>query len=270
MLKRLLCLLLVLCCVAPLALGEEASASFRGWNKKEKYQYVIMGSYPESAEGEVAPLMWRVLTVNEEDNTALLLTELIIDMYPVIWVDDRKDSQNRNYRRINNIEESDLYVWMNDTMTHTIFPDEYLPCLVGGDRGTIFVLNRKEMCNPNYGFTKSVYGEQPTRQCKCTAYAKERGVFVGNNHCSTYWVSDIKGPKHYYMSVVGYNGHISYAGYARQNVGVRPACLLKMDTVHFASGSGTKEDPYIIEVNEGVTAEPAEEQPAEAEEAPAA
>ena len=48
--------------------------------------------------------------------------------------------------------------------------------------------------------------------------------------------------------IVGYDGHMSYAGYGRKNVGVRPCALVKVELVDFSSGSGVKDDPYVVTV----------------------
>ena len=42
------------------------------------YIYINYGRYPYEADGTVAPILWRVLGI-DEDGYALLLTEYVID-----------------------------------------------------------------------------------------------------------------------------------------------------------------------------------------------
>lgn len=229
---------------------EEAPAEpapFRGWNKKEKYQYVHFGNYPKEADGSVQPMLWRVLTTNEPEGYAMLMTELVVDGYPIIWVERKEDREKQNFRRITCIEESDLYTWMNSTMAETMFTEQEMTVLQK-DRGILFVLNASEMCKVNWGFTKSVYSKQPTRICKATEYAKARGVYEDRRGGATYWVNDLKSLNGYRMRIVGYNGHMSYGGYSRQNIGIRPAVLVDMTKVEFVSGTGAKDDPYLVQL----------------------
>ena len=234
-------------------MDEDTSASgerapFKGWSKKTKYQYVRFGKYPKTKDGEATPLLWRVLTVNEEEGTALLFTEYVIEMYPIIWVDSQKDRDNHNFRALDDIRGGDIYGWMNSTMIDTMFTEAEQATLKDtGDGVYLYILDRHEMTNPDYGFSKAVYGKNiPSRIAPCTEYAKSRGVLLYKGG-STYWVNGLRPGNPWRMSIVGYNGHISYAGCGRQNVGIRPGCWVYTDQVTFVSGSGTESDPYIVE-----------------------
>ena len=191
-----------------------------------------------------------VLGVDEESGYALLMTQYVIEMYPIIWVENKKDRDNHNFRKITDIREGDIYGWMNSTMIDTLLTAEEQATLKDtGDGVYLYVLDRSEMTNEAYGFAKRVYGHNITsRITTCTPYAKDRGCILLKGG-TTYWVSGLKPGNPYRMSIVGYNGHISYAGCGRQNVGIRPGCWVKMDQVHFSSGSGTQEDPYVVTVN---------------------
>lgn len=117
-LLRLLCLMLVLALLPASCL---ADPTLRGYTKTDKYQYVTFGNYPQTQEGEVTPVLWRVLSVGETQGTAMLLADLVMDAYPIIWVDNKKDADNHNFRRISSFEESDMYVWLRETMAPTMF-----------------------------------------------------------------------------------------------------------------------------------------------------
>ena len=55
------------------ALGEDA---LRGYTKDDGYVYLHLGRYPQTADGGIEPILWRVLSV--EDGKAYLLSEYIL------------------------------------------------------------------------------------------------------------------------------------------------------------------------------------------------
>lgn len=77
--KRIISLLLVLFMLIPMTVPAQEAAELRGYDKKNGYQYVAFGNFAYDTAGNEAPLLWRVLTVKED--TALLLTEYIVDFY---------------------------------------------------------------------------------------------------------------------------------------------------------------------------------------------
>ena len=56
----------------------DAQRLVRGYDADLGYIYINYGRYPYEADGTVAPILWRVLGV-DEDGYALLLTEYVID-----------------------------------------------------------------------------------------------------------------------------------------------------------------------------------------------
>ena len=75
--KRALCALLLTLVCASAMCGE--ALSLRGWDQKEGYVYVALGRWPQTAEGDKEPIVWRVLTV--EDGAAYLLSEYVLLAY---------------------------------------------------------------------------------------------------------------------------------------------------------------------------------------------
>ena len=225
------------------ALETGNDAPFRAYNKKDKYQYVVFGQYPQTAEGEVYPVLWRVLNV-QEDGLAFLLAEYVLDAHQVIEETDPRVKENHTYRKITTIEESDLYPWMNTVMANTMFTVEE-QAVLDDSRGIVFLPTDQEYLTPAFGFSSGRYEEQPSRKCNCTDYAKARGVYREGN-CSTYWANYVKAANDHKLQLVGVNGHLSYGGYTRENVGIRPAILVRIDQVGFASGEGTRNNPYVL------------------------
>ena len=48
---------------ASLAAGESA---LRGYSKEDGYVYLRLGQYPQTADGGIEPILWRVLTTDDE------------------------------------------------------------------------------------------------------------------------------------------------------------------------------------------------------------
>ena len=259
--KKALILFLAVLCLLPLT--AQGETSLRGWQKGQGYQYVLFGNYPYEKDGTEAPVLWRILEV--KDDQALLLTEYVIDTSQVIFETDKTVIEKKTYRRINSYAESDLYVHLNTTVLDTLLGDDPIrDALIeepGG--GKLFILNTMQFLNTEYGFSATRWNEQKSRWAGGTPYAIERGLYASNNKQSTYWVADLKSPDGYMMQLVGYNGHLSWGGYTRTNVGLRLSVRLDLTRLAVAQGDGTMESPFIFAYDASVTAKPTEEPTAE-------
>lgn len=250
----ILSLVLILCTLAGAAV---ADAPFRAWNKADSYQYVIFGSYPmftvdhveKNAKGKKVtyytpddPVVWQVLDAFEDEGVAWLLTAWVMDVHKVIDAEDKKSA-----RMIEDFEDSDLFAWMNSEMVDTMFTAEE-QAVLDTSRGKLFLPTNVEYID-QYGFPKTI---QETgswdRMCDATAYAISKGIYRQRVHGATgatYWCVRLR-PSMKMMQIVGFDGHESWAGWTRKDVGVRPAIRVRMDMVDFVSGSGTKDDPYVM------------------------
>lgn len=257
--KRLfgiLAVCLLICALIPVSFAED---SIRGYEKGNGYVYVQLGTYPTDRDGTRQPVLWRVLGIDEETSEALLLTEYIIDIQQVIFCDNVKDSDARKFRLITDYGESDLNVWMNETMlTDLLGDDPLLAAVVEKQYGRLYPLTDEQHLNPDYGFSATRWSEQKSRMCTATEYAKHHTIYenygsnnpylyVDTNGCSSYWSATVKNPEDVKLSLVGYNGHLSYGVYTRVNVGVRPALALDLNQCSVVSGTGTIKDPFVLE-----------------------
>ncbi len=250
--KAVLFLLLTVCLFqGRIALGEEAT--LHSWKHSKKYQYVTFGQYPQLSDGTVLPVMWRVLSVENEQ--ALLISEYVLDAKQVIFETDPVVIEEHSFRKISTFEESDLFVWLNSTMRDTLFTEEEQSAVINTSRGQVFILSRSEFLNSDYGFAASVYGVQKKRQCKPTQYAIKQGAYLDRLRTTGYWTSTVRFPDGYQMQLVGYDGHLSYAAYARADVGLRISCLLDVSQLDIVSGSGIKKDPYVLALKQENQAE---------------
>ena len=254
--KVLIALLAMLMLLSIPAMAEEYD--LRGYIKGQGWKFVNLGQYPYEKNGAVAPVLWRVLEI--KDDVALLITEYAIDTQQVIFETDQKKIDNYDYRRITRYEESDLMPWLNTVCIETLFGGDPVRNLLIPDetRGELFILNMDELRNPAYGFSANTWGEQPSRQAAGTPYAvRTRGLYSDNNGKVSYWAADIKDEEAYRLALVGYDGHLSWGGYTRQNVGLRLAIRVDMSDLEVTGGAGTRQKPFILTYTGNATPVPA-------------
>lgn len=244
--KRISILMAVLClllCTAVLATADNTIP--RGYVSGEGFQYYSIGEYPQGADGEISPLLWRALYL--EDNQLLFITEYVIDIQQVIFESDAKIIKDHAYRRIDSFDQSDLYVWMNTEMLDTILGQSALrKALVEGENGYLYPLTDDQFLRSDFGFSPARYGVVKVRKAAPTEYALSRGIYLDRNGASPYWVAAIKSASGYMLQIVGYDGHLSYGAYTRVNIGLRPSIMLDTTMMDITGGSGTRDDPFTI------------------------
>ena len=237
-------LAMLLLCSAPVHAEEDTE--LRGYWKGHGWKFVSLGQYPYEKDGTVAPVLWRVLEI--KDNVALLITEYVIDTQQVIFETDPQKMANDDYRRISRYEESDLCQWLNTVCVEELFGNSPVRNVLIPDatRGELFILTMDEFRTTAYGFSANTWGEQPSRQASGTPYAvKQRGLGVYDGGAS-YWAADIKAEEGTRLALVGYNGHLSWGGYTRQNVGLRLSVRVDMTQLEVTGGEGTRKNPFVL------------------------
>ncbi len=130
------------------------------------------------------PIKWRVLEVNGND--AFLLADQCLDAKPynneakdVVW------------------EDSSLRKWLINDFYNTAFTNNEQNSIIETDwanengdsvKDKISILSLTETCNAAYGFNGDSKTETETRQSKVTAYAPERGAYIGDNGNGLWWL----------------------------------------------------------------------------------
>ncbi len=232
----------------------ETDPAPRGYVHGEGFQYYFIGEYPQEKDGEIEPLLWRALYL--EDNQLLLITEYVIDVQQVIFESDPKIIKAHSYRRIETFTQSDLYVWMNTVMLDEMLGESAIRnALVEGENGLLYPLTDEQFLRTDYGFSSARFGVVKVRKAYPTDYAIKQGLYKDANGASPYWVATIKGADGYMLQIVGYDGHLSYGAYTRVNIGLRPSIMLDMTMVSITGGEGTKDDPFQIAYTGESTAE---------------
>ena len=258
--KRLLTIAAVLMLLFGCAAAQE---ELRGYEKGKGYQYVHLGEYPYEKDGTVAPVLWRILEV--EDGKALLLTEYIIDTQQAIFETDQKVIKNYTYRRINHYEESDICPWLDTEMVDRLFGQDPIVNALNKENGSrVFILTSEQFLTTKYGFSANMWNEQKSRQAQGTPYAvKQRNLYTDGTGLSPYWAATIKAPADYKLQLVGQNGHLSWGAYTRVNVGMRLSVRLDLAQLSVTGGAGTKKDPFLFSYIGDVPAAAETEMPAQ-------
>ena len=251
-------------CLSLLLSAASAETALRGYDKSypkgQKYQYVLLGDYPYEKNGDTKPVLWWILEV--KDGQALLFSDIILDTQQVMLCDNEKDSNNHDFRRMNDFSESDLCQWMNTTMLDTLLGDDPMrSALVETRYGLLYPLTDDQMLTRAYGFSNARYDDVngfPERRASASPYAKSiklypnwgKQLYIDHSYgTSPYWVIGFRtqGTACYFLQLCGYDGHLSYGSYSRTGVGVRPALTLDLSKCAVASGDGTRENPFVME-----------------------
>lgn len=256
--KKLLSLVCLLVFVSLTAL---ASDELRSYDKEDKWQYVQVGKYMYEKDGTEAPVIWRVLYV--ENHTALMVTEYVIDLCQPYPMDSKKDyDYYKEYKHksklplLNTYEETEIPEWLDTVMWPVLIGDDPIGnAFLDGGSGRLFCMSTQEWSTPEYGFTKKKSDQpNPSRIAQVTPYVKDKKMYDWSSRMVTYekgytgscyWTSTMR-PGERRLQIVGINGHLSWGGWIRPNVGIRPSARLDLTNVSIASGTGTLTDPFVL------------------------
>lgn len=190
-----------------------------------EYQYVYFGKYEQTRGGQ--PILWRVLTV--EENDALLLSERILT--------------TMSYGFSNDWEQSQIRKWLNGVFIKEAFSSDERKAIYNSESlGQVFILSQAELSNQEYGFMANAERKDTQRCSKGTTLAVDHGLFVNqDNQCSTYYTRTVEGRS---LVSVTSEGKFGVAKVSRDDVGVRPAIWVNLKEIHFTEGDGTIQNPY--------------------------
>ena len=196
------------------------------------------------------PIKWRVLS--EENGTALILSELIIDSGEFYVSDKGTRNENGETVHLNNYEFSTIRNWLNDNFYNTAFTDIQKELIVvtnvdnsadttGSNLGNnyacndttdnVFLLSHADMVNAGYGFDELYTATDEMRKKQTSDYAMAQGAYTSTNEGNEgigYWW--LRSP--YYNNGVNAS-RVHEAGYIRSayvysaDVGIVPAIRIK-------------------------------------------
>lgn len=280
--KKALLLILMAICLLPVS--AQGAPALRGYTEEEGYQYVHLGMYPYEEDGTARPVLWRVITT--ENDQVLLMTEYIIDTMQVQFVSDQKAAKNKKYPNAQTYKETDMYNYLNTTALDTMLGDNPIrsALIEQEETGLLFLAGEDILRNTAYGFPEPWnHAYMEGRRAAGTPYAISKGLQVVASKgwkSGAYWVPHVR-PSVRWMQIVGNeDGHLSWAEYTRntwragnpKGIGVRPCFMLRAEQITVTGGRGTMDNPFTIaylepapESTELPTPEPAPEAPEEPE-----
>lgn len=250
-----------------LLFGMEACAEealLRGYDQKAGYQYVLLGEFPQDADGTVHPILWRVLNV--EGNQAYLLSEYVL-FNNRIHPDDNEYiafeaefNQTEMFALLNGPFEGDPIpvdeqAKLKDKerlgrvhiaemcFREQAFTQKEQSMLVSDDElGMVFLATAEDLKNRDFGF-----GASKQRKAYGTEYAVENGLFRYQNGSSPYWTRSRSQSYAYATRCTKVDGDLGYIRCVVMNEGCRPAIRLSLDGLAFTGGDGTMENPYTFD-----------------------
>ena len=273
--KRMMAVCLILVCLLCALEGALASeiSEVRGYDNQAEsdYQYLLFGTYPYEEDGTEKPVLWRILY--RDGDRILLFPEYIIDAHQIAEIDNYQKSINHKYKKNIKFEESDLFAWVNGTMTERLLKAEEARAAVVEDHGGLFhIMDDDELRNTVWGFPDSAFGtakENPdevvvplakNRMGYGTPWAKAYVPYEkwGSKKNKLYQDYRYNGTVAYWGSrlrpqlgrIIGANGHLSWSGFGNVQIGVRPAMVLDLSKLKLTAGTGTLEDPWQVALAE--------------------
>ena len=273
-------LLLLLAAALILTVSALAEDGLRGYTKEEGYVYLRLGRYKQTAEGEVLPILWRVLTTDDEK--AYLLSEYIL------FARALHNNRNEYAKFKGDFAQTELCQYLNTTFAGEAFTDEEMSMLLPCENyGKVFLITREDMKNKDIGLGAWTSKKDPTLKqieenpaCRAwgTAWAIENNgydpaeypdpkakvrnstdtanITLGEKRlyvfqakygsCSPYWGRSPSTSNKTQAVCTKDGGQVGRIEVGRDNEGVRPALYLAMDSFEIVSGTGTMEDPFEI------------------------
>ena len=260
--KKSIAILLVFLCMFCAYAGAEESA-LRGYDKKQGYQYIQLGEFPQDADGTVRPILWRVLSVDETQ--AYLLSEFVL-------FNNRVHPDDNEYIAFNGaFNQTEMYALLNGPFEGDPIPLEEQETLKAKERlgrvhiaevcfkdqaftqleqdmllsdeelGMVFLAAADDLKNSKLGFSGA-----KQRQAWGTEYALANGLFQYQNGTSPYWTRSQSLSYAYGTRCTKVDGNLGYIRCVVMNEGCRPAIRMSLEAFKPVGGSGTMEDPFTF------------------------
>lgn len=246
-LLRFVCLLMAMMCLIP-ALAEENGdeVSLRGWDKKEGYQYLTLGTFPQTKEGERLPILWRVLSV--ENGKALLLSEYVLEARRIHgdYKEYANKPTNKKYPGFDgDYTKTEMAQYLNGDFTANFTVGQLFMLSEDEELGLFFLLSGDDLKNKDYGFTSN-----ESRKAWGTEYALANGLhkYMANRGShSPYWTRSQSTTNTQGARCIKSKGELGYINVITEDEGMRPACWLDLTKIVIVGGAGTKDDPYELD-----------------------
>lgn len=216
MMKKLLALVAVLCLLAGTVpcMAESAESPvivLKPYNADTGYTYVEYGYYPYETNGALAPILWRVLSI--DGTTVTMVSEYAIDAY-----------RGNRYHSCSHVIQR--FIDKQNLSTH-----EMNNQLKSG------MLSNADVKNAAFGYTDAA-----SRRVKATPFAALRNLATEDDYVS-YWVCN--------NGLLGYvtaRGDVMKVSHT-MTLGVVPTVTVSINELMLDGGAGTIDDPYYSTAN---------------------
>ena len=230
---RSACTAAVLLLCAVVMVPAAAGAQLRGYTPEAGAQYLELGTCPQTLEGGLEPIVWRVLCA--DGGKAYLLSEYVLCNRRVHYDDVQYGLSGGDFLK------TELYGYLNGEFLLHFTAEEQSLLLPGEDGALDSLLSKEDLGNAAYGFTGNA-----ARRGMPTPYALHNGLFQYSNGSSPYWTRTQSASYAYAAVCTKMDGNLGYIRVVVQNEGCRPAIWVDMTKFAIQSGSGTIGDPFEI------------------------
>lgn len=241
--RKLICWLLAVLLASTCAMAE--GTTLRGYDRKDGYVYLTLGDFPQTAEGERQPILWRVLSV--EDGRALLLSEYVLEARRIHgdYKEYANKPTNKKYPGFDgDFTKTEMSLYLCGDFTANFTAGELALVLPDADWGVFFLLSSDDLKNGDYGFTSN-----ESRKAWGTEYALANGLFkymANRGSHSPYWTRTQSTSNTQGARCIKSKGELGYINVITEDEGMRPACWLNVNQAVIEGGSGTKDDPFVL------------------------
>lgn len=242
-----------------LMLGASAEEAWCGYDEEDSYLYVTLGTFPQTADGERLPILWRVLSV--EGDRAYLLSEYVLEARRIHGDYQEYANKPTNKKKPGfdgDFTQTELSLYLNGDFAQANFAPEELALLSPDETlGRFTLLTGDDLKNKSYGFTSD-----QSRKAWGTEYAvshvnsygepnphKGDDLFVYGHRYgshSPYWTRSQSTSDARHARCTKQKGDVGRINVITVDLGMRPVCWLDLTKAVIRGGSGTMEDPYVV------------------------
>ena len=215
---------------------------------------IYFGSYYQSSLTEKEPIKWRILDVDENDNSALILADCNLDCRPFHTPDKKMTWADSTVRYwLNNDFLSTAF---NETEFNSIYLVE-LPNEPNPDYGTdcgdntldyVFLLSADDVTYEGYGFNSNPNGRNGTRKSLNTVYSKSQRELGRQPGEADSWMLRTNGYDAERVCEVGYHEMVSYYGsyLSETNSMIRPALYIDLSSTSWKYAGSVQSNGVVI------------------------
>lgn len=226
-----------------------------------KWDKVKFGNYYQSIkEFETKPIKWRVLSIDQDNGTAILMADEALDCKPYNDADEKTTWEKCSLRQ-----------WLNNDFYNNAFSkdeQDYIEDTIQDDQSTlyaeagnntvdkVYLLSQSDASNSAFGFNENYGSSSVERKAKATDYARMKGMSrFKNDDCENvcYWWLRTRGFYSDAASYVSPWGEIDSIGSSvnDNNVGVRPVIRVDMSSPYIKSAGEIDSYGKITALNDG-------------------